>query len=75
MNKSQKIAALLPIWLIMIVSYITMLHVIFDGGSLLRLTLAVLGFILIASLALLGAWTVYQDTKKANIKRHDDRLN
>ena len=53
MNRSQKIAAILPIWLMMIVSYNIMLHVIFDGGSLLRLTLAVLGFIFIASLALL----------------------
>ena len=75
MNRSQKIAAILPIWLMMIVSYNIMLHVIFDGGSLLRLTLAVLGFIFIASLALLGAWTVYQDTKKDNIKHQDDSLN
>lgn len=62
-NKNQRIAALLPIWLMTMWAFYSMLNVISANSSPLRLFLAIGGFIIILFLALLAAWAFYRDYK------------
>jgi len=64
MQYNSKLAAIIPSWLMSIWAYFVLFNVVTHNSSLLRTSLAVSGFIGLATLSLYATWAVRQ--KKDN---------
>lgn len=64
MQQNTKLAAIMPSWFMSIWAYYVLFNVVTHNGFLLRTSLAVIGFLVLAPMSLYATWAVFQQKKR-----------